>query len=423
MNIALIMLNFPGHLVSIAGWIAVGLLGAVIAGHLYVAALRLFVVHEPPPEPFEGEHPDVLVQIPLYNEPSVVEGALHAACAFEWPQERLHIQLLDDSTDETSQIAARLAEEYTAAGFDVQHVRRDNREGFKAGALENGLRLSDVPYAAVLDADFRAPPEWLAAVVSALHHAPRAAFCQSRNVFVAESDNWLTRAQRVLQDAHYAVEQPARAWRGLPFQFNGTGGVWRVAAVQDAGGWSHDTLAEDLDLVLRCFLRGWGGVYIMEPNPVGLVPHGRDEFATQQQRWSKGIVQVGRKLWRPIITSRWNLEAKIVTLLMFFGHFMFPAMLMLAGGFVGSSVLFTAVNGGLLIAMGLLALAGISAGILMTAPGFFILKRGSVFDYIKTVLSFPVVTIFLAFANAGAVLRGARGHTSEFVRTPKGKVD
>jgi cellulose synthase/poly-beta-1,6-N-acetylglucosamine synthase-like glycosyltransferase len=410
-------------LLAVLGWSAVALLALVIASNLYLAVLRLLVLREPPPAPDNGERPDVLVQIPLYNEKNVVEGALIAACAFDWPRNKLHIQLLDDSTDDTPDLAAPLIARFCAEGFDVQHIRRDNREGFKAGALAEGLRLSNAPYAAVLDADFRAPPDWLKTVVLALHQAPHAAFCQSRNAFVSTSPNWLTRAQQLLQDAHYAVEQPARAWRGLPFQFNGTGGVWRVSAISDAGGWSHETLTEDLDLVLRCFLHGWGGLYVMGPSPLGQVPHESEAFAAQQQRWSKGIVQVGKKLWRDILASSWSLEAKTITLMMFVGHFMFPAVAMAFGALVLSSLLMGALNTPLALALLALVGAALATAIAMTLPAFLMLKRGSLTLYWKTFVSLPAMAIFLTVSNAAIVVKAAGGEGGEFVRTPKGKVD
>ncbi|MBS0519668.1 MAG: glycosyltransferase, partial [Proteobacteria bacterium] len=181
--------------------------------------------------------PRVLVQIPVYNEPVVVERAVKAAGALDWPRDRLKIQLLDDSTDLTSDIAHHAIARLQKQGIDAEHVRRRNRSGFKAGALAAGMALCDAPYVAVFDADFVPPPDWLKRAMAALLAAPKAAFVQTRIEWGNGARNWLTRAQRLMQDAHFAVEQDVRARRGVPFQFNGTGGIWRRAAIEDAGGW------------------------------------------------------------------------------------------------------------------------------------------------------------------------------------------
>ena len=190
-----------------------------------------------------AELPHVLVQIPVFNEPLVVDRVLAAAAAIDWPREKLTIQLLDDSTDITSDIAVHAVARLRRDGIDVAHLRRTDRHGFKAGALAEGLAVCDAPYVAVFDADFLPQPGWLRGAMAALLAEPRAAFVQTRIEWGNGDRNWLTRAQRLMQDAHFAVEQDVRARRGLPFQFNGTGGIWRRAAVEEAGGWSHDTLS------------------------------------------------------------------------------------------------------------------------------------------------------------------------------------
>ena len=167
------------------------------------------------------------------------------------------------------------------------------------------------PIVAVFDADFVPPPDWLRRAMAAMLANPRAAFVQTRIEWGNGERNWLTRAQRLMQDAHFAVEQDVRARRGVPFQFNGTGGIWRRAAVEEAGGWSHDTLSEDLDLVLRTHLKGWSGVFLMEPHVIGELPQQLEDFGAQQSRWSKGFVQVARKLLPQIWNADWSGEAKL----------------------------------------------------------------------------------------------------------------
>src|SRR5262245_45616461 len=271
--------------------------------------------------------PHVLVQIPVYNEPLVVERVLAAVGALDWPRDRLTIQLLDDSTDLTSDIAVHAVARLQRQGIDAVHIRRSDRTGFKAGALAAGLAMNQAPYVAVLDADFVLPAGWLREAMAALLADAKAAFVQTRIEWGNGEANWLTRAQRLMQDAHFAVEQQVRARRGVPFQFNGTGGIWRRAAVEEAGGWSHDTLSEDLDLVLRTYLKGWHGIFLMEPHVVGELPQKLDDFSVQQSRWSKGFIQVARKLLTSIWQSEWSAEAKSVTTVALGQQLIFPVLI------------------------------------------------------------------------------------------------
>ena len=265
-----------------------------LAAQVAIAAYFLYLVYwlfelprdEKPAPALPAELPRVLVQVPVYNEPLVVERSMAAMGALDWPRDRLTIQLLDDSNDITSDIAAHAIARLRKAGIDAHHVRRSDRGGFKAGALAAGLALDDAPYVAVFDADFVPPPGWLKEAMAAMLANPRAAFVQTRIEWGNGERNWLTRAQRLMQDAHFAVEQDVRARRGVPFQFNGTGGIWRRAAVEEAGGWSHDTLSEDLDLVLRTYLKGWTGVFLVDTHVVGELPQKVEDFGAQQSRWS-----------------------------------------------------------------------------------------------------------------------------------------
>ena len=363
--------------------------------------------------------PHVLVQVPVYNELSVVERALESAAALDWPRDRLSIQLLDDSTDLTSDIARHAVGRLKARGIDVEHVHRSDRSGFKAGALAEGMARSRAPYVAVFDADFVAPPDWLKRAMAALLADPKAAFVQTRIEWGNGGANWLTRAQRLMQDAHFAVEQHIRFRRGLPFQFNGTGGIWRREAVEQAGGWSHDTLSEDLDLVLRTRLAGWHGVFLMEPHVVGELPQRVDDFRAQQSRWSKGFVQVARKLFPAIWRSDWSGEAKLMTTLQLLMQGVFPV---LAVGVV-ALVLSIVGHGGLpgffrlLLWLWLVVILVVLFG--MTWGAYRKLERGGFIEYMVTALSVPVLVLYLAFANAAAIVGAGFGKKSEFNRTPK----
>lgn len=369
--------------------------------------------------PYAAELPRVLVQLPVYNEPLVVERALTAAAALDWPADRLTIQLLDDSTDITTDIAIHAVARLRRAGLDVVHVRRDDRSGFKAGALAAGMALCDAPYVAVFDADFVPPPGWLRQAMASMLANPRAAFVQTRIEWGNGESNWLTRAQRLMQDAHFAVEQDVRARRGVPFQFNGTGGIWRRAAIEEAGGWSHDTLSEDLDLVLRTYLKGWTGVFLMEPHVVGELPQKIGDFGAQQNRWSKGFVQVARKLLGPIWNSAWSTEAKLTTTVALGQQLIFPLLVVgvvaLVLSIVGHGRLLGIFRFGLwlwLVTM-LVVLVG------MTWGAYRRLQRGDLARYLVTAASVPALIVYLAVANAASIVGAGFGKKTEFNRTPK----
>ncbi len=374
---------------------------------------------EAPPPGLPDVLPRVLVQIPVYNEPTVVERAVMSAGALDWPRDRLKVQLLDDSTDLTSDIAVHAIARLKRNGIDAVHVRRSDRTGFKAGALAAGLALDDAPYVAVFDADFVPPADWLRLSMAALLAAPKAAFVQTRIEWGNGGRNWLTRAQRLMQDAHFAVEQDVRARRGVPFQFNGTGGIWRRAAVEDAGGWSHDTLSEDLDLVLRTHLKGWGGVFLMEPHVVGELPQKLEDFGAQQSRWSKGFVQVARKLLPQVWSSDLSGEAKFTTTVALGQQLIFPALLVGVAALIASMIGHGRLIGffGFLLWMWLIGMLVVLVG--MTWSAYRRLKRGNLLRYLETAASVPVLIVYLAVANAGAIVGAGMGKKTEFNRTPK----
>jgi cellulose synthase/poly-beta-1,6-N-acetylglucosamine synthase-like glycosyltransferase len=393
---------------------------AIAAYFLYLVywLFELSSVPENAPTP-AADLPRVLVQLPVYNEPLVVERALVAAAALDWPADRLTIQLLDDSTDITTDIAVHAVARLRRAGVDVVHVRRADRSGFKAGALAAGMALCDAPYVAVFDADFVPPPGWLRQAMASMLANPRAAFVQTRIEWGNGESNWLTRAQRLMQDAHFAVEQDVRARRGVPFQFNGTGGIWRRVAIEEAGGWSHDTLSEDLDLVLRTYLKGWTGVFLMEPHVVGELPQKIGDFGAQQNRWSKGFVQVARKLLGPIWSSAWSTEAKLTTTVALGQQLIFPLLVVgvvaLVLSIVGHGRLLGIFRFGLwfwLITM-LVVLLG------MTWGAYRRLQRGDLASYLVAAASVPVLIVYLAVANAASIVGAGFGKKTEFNRTPK----
>jgi len=397
----------------------------IVIGLGYVAVIARFLwdevrgLRDPAPvELPDSELPHVLLQIPVYNEPLVTEQSLRCVAQLDWPKDKLHIQLLDDSNDETTARAEAVAIELRAEGADIAHVRRPDRIGFKAGACAYGLTISTAPFIAMLDADFRPPANWLKRGVPLLVKDPKAGFAQSRCEFSNFEKNWLTRAQGLVQDGHFLVEQRSRAHAGWLFQFNGTGGVWRRATIERAGGWSDYSLAEDLDLTVRAALDGWRGIFISEPAIPGQVPEGLRDFRRQQRRWSNGFVQVAQRTIVPIWRAPWTLTQRIAAIALVAHQIFFPAA---AIGVL--AILFGSILHGspapylpmleVIAAMTTIVVLGI------TLPPYLMLKRGSLVDYLKTMASVPPLMVYLAFSNGAKVVQTMRGRRSPFKRTPK----
>jgi cellulose synthase/poly-beta-1,6-N-acetylglucosamine synthase-like glycosyltransferase len=395
-----------------------------IAGYYFY--LLYWLSELPPAEEGTASLPDdlprVLVQLPVFNEPTVVERALSAAGALDWPRDRLKIQLLDDSTDLTSDIAVHAIARLRRDGIDAEHVRRSDRTGFKAGALEAGMALDDAPYVAVFDADFVPPPDWLKRTMAAMLAHPKAAFVQTRIEWGNGAHNALTRTQRLMQDAHFAVEQDVRARRGVPFQFNGTGGIWRRAAIEAAGGWLGDSLCEDLDLTIRAELADWHGVFLMEPAVPGLVPDQLGHWRVQQRRWSNGFVQVARKLLGEVWGSHWTLGRKISASALILIQAFYPCAATATLSLMACIVLrgFNIVPYLPVIEFLLVLIAIVAGG--MTLVPYLILRRGSFWRYLVTVVAVPPMMVYMSVSNAPSILKTVfSGSRESFMRTPKSR--
>jgi cellulose synthase/poly-beta-1,6-N-acetylglucosamine synthase-like glycosyltransferase len=252
--------------------------------------------------PVLRETPRVCVQLPLFNESLVVEALLEKVTALRWPDHAWEIQILDDSTDETTAIIADWLCRHPEQAARVSHIRRGERTGYKAGALKHGMALTDATYFAIFDADFRPEPDFLERMMP--HFASDdVAVVQARWEFANRKRSLLTRFQAVFLDAHFVVEQTARAAAGLFFNFNGTAGIWRRTALEDAGGWTSDTVTEDLDASYRAQLRGWRLVYLHDYAVPSELPENVIAFKSQQRRWTKGGIQVARKLLGSVFRS------------------------------------------------------------------------------------------------------------------------
>ena len=246
--------------------------------------------------------PAVVVQLPIFNERYVVKRLLKAVARFDYPQEKLHIQVLDDSTDKTSELVKRLVRVLKKRGFSIDHIHRKDRTGFKAGALDRGMKQTDVDIIAVFDADFIPHPGFLKETIPHLL-LPNTGMVQTRWGHINRNYSMLTRLQAILLDGHFLIEHFARDRSGKFFNFNGTAGIWRRQAIEDAGGWTHDTLTEDLDLSYRAQLAGWKFRFLPNIISPAELPIGMNAFKTQQHRWAKGSIQTGMKLIGRILKS------------------------------------------------------------------------------------------------------------------------
>ena len=263
--------------------------------------------------PPDDELPVVLIQIPTFNEGTLVRRALAAAMGLDWPRDRLQVQVLDDSTNESAELAREAVVEFRRSGLEVLLLQRPTRVGFKAGALKAGLERSYQPYIALFDVDYIPPADFLRRCMPPLIADPDLAFVQARCDFLNAAENRVTRGQQVILESHFAVEQPARSWAGRILPFNGTCGIWRRSAIEAAGGWQTNSLTEDLDLSYRAQLAGWRSLYLYTVGVPGELPNTLRVWRNQQFRWNKGYAQTARKLipriWRMKLPPGRKIEA------------------------------------------------------------------------------------------------------------------
>jgi len=366
------------------------------------------------------ELPVVTTQIPLYNEANVAERSMRAAAAIVYPPDRHEIQVMDDSDDETRDIVDRVAGELRAQGHWISVVRRSHRTGYKAGALAAGLREAAGELIAIFDADFVPPPHFLRHTVPFFVSQPRIGIVQARWGHLNPADSLLTRAQAIGIDGHFMVEQSARTFNGLLMNFNGTAGVWRRQAILDAGGWSADTLTEDLDLSYRAQLAGWKTHFIEALEAPGELPATVAAFKSQQFRWAKGSIQTARKLlprvWRERELSWW---VKLQATLHLTHYAVHPLMLIVALLALPMMLIFPeAFPPGLRVAL------IVAMGLSLIAPNALYLasQRALYHRWFRHLCWLPAlmcIGVGIALSNSRAVIEGLLGRPSEFVRTPK----
>lgn len=367
----------------------------------------------PPSSPPPQEWPLFTIQLPIFNEKYTVERLLAAVTQLDYPRDRLQIQVLDDSTDETARLSNDLVEDYRRHGLNIQWMHRSNRSGFKAGALEEGLRTATGELIAIFDADFVPRPDWLKQTVP-LFRDERLGCLQTRWGHTNRGYNSLTRAEALAIDGHFVVEQTARSRNGLFLNFNGTAGIWRRTCIEDAGGWQGDTLTEDLDLSYRAQLRGWKIGYLPDVVVPAELPAHVEAFKKQQFRWAKGSFQVVRKILPKVFgKSELPLGVKLMACLHLTGYSVHPLMLALLlltlpAGLVDPHI-FRVVPLSLLAGLGPPLLYAVAS-----APETY-----SLHDRLKFLPLLVIMGFGISLSTTVAVLEGLLGKGGVFVRTPK----
>ena len=367
------------------------------------------------------ELPRVTVQLPMYNEKPVARRIIEETCRLDYPKDKLHIQVLDDSTDDSRHVAEAAVAEARAKGFDVEYIHRDDRKGYKAGALANGLKTAKGEFITIFDADFVPSPNFLKRTVHYFTD-PKVCVVQSRWEHLNRNESLLTRSQAILLDGHFAIEHVARNRSERFMSFNGTAGTWRLAAIRDAGGWQCDTLTEDLDLSYRAQLKGWKFVFLPDLTAPAELPPVMNAFKAQQFRWTKGGAQTALKLLPKVMLSKAPLKVKVEAffhLTCFMMHLyvlllvalLFPAMYIQCVPWAQGS------TWRILFDLGVFSLATVSAGVFYAASQFELFG-----DWRTGVKYLPVLMalgVGLSVSNAKGILEAIFGKKSEFVRTPK----
>jgi len=321
----------PAETFTLVAYFFVLIILAVYGWHRYYL-VYLYLANrekEPKPGPPLSPVPVVTIQLPLYNEMYVADRLIEAVCRIDYPRDRLEVQVLDDSVDETRNIAEQAVRRFAAEGFAIRYFHRTDRKGYKAGALEAGLREARGEFIAIFDADFIPTRDFLQRLMP--HFAdPGVAMVQARWGHINQDYSLLTKIQSILLDGHFVLEHGGRNRSGRFFNFNGTAGIWRRQAIDDAGGWQHDTLTEDLDLSYRAQLRGWRFVYVSSVIAPAEVPVEMNGFKSQQHRWAKGSIQTCRKLLPTILRADLPLSIKTEAFFHLTANFNYPLMCVLS---------------------------------------------------------------------------------------------
>ncbi|HMF63178.1 MAG TPA: cellulose synthase family protein [Edaphobacter sp.] len=379
---------------------------------------------EPPARFAEGELPFVTIQLPIFNEQFVIDRLIDACCRLEYPRDRFEIQVLDDSTDETTMVAQQIVERYARgfAGMEPQpivYLHRTNRYGYKAGALDKGLDVARGEFVAIFDADFVPPAQWVMQVV---HHfaEPEIGMVQTRWTHLNRDYSFLTQVEAILLDGHFVLEHGGRSRAGVFFNFNGTAGMWRRQTIGEAGGWQHDTLTEDTDLSYRAQMVGWKFKYLQDVECPAELPIEMTAFKTQQARWAKGLIQTGKKILPRVMKSDMPWHTKLEAWYHLTANISYPLMIVLSVLLMPAMVIRSWQG---LLQMLLIDLPLFMAST-MSVSSFYLVSQKELFPkgWGRTFLYLPFLMalgVGLTITNTKAVMEALFGMQSAFARTPK----
>jgi cellulose synthase/poly-beta-1,6-N-acetylglucosamine synthase-like glycosyltransferase len=377
----------------------------------------------PGPPPEATCWPRVTVQLPIFNERYVIERLVEAVSRFDYPRELLDVQVLDDSTDETQQVASGVVDRLAAEGLPIAYIHRSNRAGYKAGALENGLKSSRGELVAIFDADFIPEADFLRRTVPYFQNN-EIGMVQARWTYLNRDYSLLTQVETILLDGHFVVEHGARSRRGTFFNFNGTAGVWRRQAIEDAGGWQHDTLTEDTDLSYRAQLYGWKFLYLPDIECASELPIDMNGFKAQQARWAKGLMQTAKKILPRVFASDAPWYVKVEAFFHLTANISYPLMVLLSTMLLPAMIV--------RFYQGWIQMLVIDLPLFLASTcsisSFYLVAQREIHPktWWRTFLYMPFVMatgIGISMRNAQAVLEAIAGKKSEFARTPKYKIE
>jgi cellulose synthase/poly-beta-1,6-N-acetylglucosamine synthase-like glycosyltransferase len=415
----------------LAAWSVIGVAAAILALLVPLALHRLVLLHRARGAAerarreaglWEGALPPVTIQLPVYNEAEVVERLARAAVALDYPPHLLEVQILDDSTDETTDRVRALLPELRAGGVRVEHLHRDRRTGFKAGALAEGLRVARGAFLLVLDADFLPDPDLVRRLLPPFAD-PRVGMVQARWDHLNEGARPLTRGQALLLDGHFWFEQGGRYAAGRFMNFNGTAGMWRREALDEAGGWSSDTLTEDLDASYRAQMAGWRFVYLGGVGVPAELPEGIRALEIQQKRWAQGGVETGRKLLPALWRGPWSRKIKVEATFHLVGHLAHPLTVVLGILLLPSAVARRSLGLESWLLLDLLVFAAATGSFLVFYLAAARARTRGWWGSFPQALLTMALGVGLTAPVSRAVLRGVTGRgrgRDLFHRTPKG---
>jgi len=370
----------------------------------------------------EEQLPVVTVQLPVFNEQFVIDRLVDAVCNLNYPREKLEIQVLDDSTDETVEVTSHKVAYYAALGYDIHYLHRPNRDGYKAGALAAGAAVARGKFIAMFDADFIPASDWLRKVIHYFTDS-QIGVVQTRWAHINRNYSHFTKAQAILLDGHFILEQGARFRSGLFFNFNGTAGIWRRAAIEDAGGWHCDTLTEDTDLSYRALLKGWRFIYLQDVECPAELPVEMTAFKTQQARWAKGQTQVAMKLMPRILRSNVPLKVKFEAWYHLTAYITYPLTLLLSVPLLPVMLLWSYQDWVQIVLINLPLFVTST----FSVSSFYMLSQKELFSrgWRRSLVDLPLVMaigVALTLTNSLAVLEALLRKQTAFARTPKYRV-